>query len=71
MKRYIHEDEDSLKPINYDSIADYVNFGNMELTMCMTVALRISGGYKDAKMSSFEGGMVFELGGWYRAGSGN
>ena len=48
---YIHEkDEDSLKPINYDSIADYVELlGNMGATMCMTVALRISGGYKDAK----------------------
>ena len=45
---YIHEkDEDSLKPINYDSIADMWNFWEIwELTMCMTVALRISGGYK-------------------------
>lgn len=45
---YIHEkDEDSLKPINYDSIADYVELWEIwELTMCMTVALRISGGYK-------------------------
>lgn len=55
---YIHEkDEDSLKPINYDRIADYVELWEIwELTMCMTVALRISSGYKDAKMSSFEGG---------------
>lgn len=63
---YIHEkDEDSLKPINYDSIADYVellgNMGAYDVYDCSPADIRRI--QKMPKCLPLKEGMVFELGG--------
>ena len=61
---YIHEkDEDSLKPINYDSIADYVellgNMGAYDVYDCSPADIRRI--QKMPKCLPLKEGMVFEL----------
>lgn len=63
---YIHEkDEDSLKPINYDRIADYVellgNMGAYDVYDCSPADIRRI--QKMPKCLPLKEGMVFELGG--------
>lgn len=62
---YIHEkDEDSLKPINYDRIADYVellgNMGAYDVYDCSPADIRRI--QKMPKCLPLKEGMVFELG---------